>query len=163
MEVMRIRQTPLCCAAAVMALFFAAQFVIAQRRANKPPSSTAQTLTIIAQPNAIVWVDEIRRGTTDADGNLAMVKVSSGAHTLRVRANGFKEVTMPIPLSPRGEIRVQMVRTTDEAELAFQQAETARETAKDEESRQKAADLYRQALRRRPAFPAAHVGLARVL
>ena len=160
---MRIRQGPLRCVAAILSLFFAAHFAIAQRRTNNPASSTARTLTIIAQPNAIVWVDEIRRGTTDADGKLALVKVSSGGHTLRVRASGFKEVTMPIPLSQRGEIKVRLMRTTDEAELAFQQAETARETAKDEESRQKAADLYRQALQRRPAFPAAHVGLARVL
>ena len=55
------------------------------------------------------------------------------------------------------------MRTTDEAELAFQQAETARETARDDEARQKAADLYRRTLKLRPAFPAAHVGLARVL
>ena len=38
-----------------------------------------------------------------------------------------------------------------------------RETARDDEARQKAADLYRQTLKLRPAFPAAHVGLARVL
>ncbi len=92
-----------------------------------------------------------------------MTKVSSGAHTLRVRANGFKEATLPIAAAARGEIRVRLVRTTDEAELLFQQAETGRESARDESSRQKAADLYRQALRARMAFPAAHVGLARVL
>ena len=160
---MRIRQAPLCCTAAVLSLFFAAHFAISQRRANNPVSSAARTLTILAEPNAIVWVDEIRRGTTDAAGKLAMVKISSGAHTLRVRASGFREVTMPIPPSQRGEIRVRLLRTNDEAELAFQQAEIARETAKDDESRQKALDLYRRAIQLRPSFPAAHVGLARVL
>jgi tetratricopeptide (TPR) repeat protein len=55
------------------------------------------------------------------------------------------------------------LRTTDEAELTFQQSEIARETARDEQARQKAADLYRRTLALRPAFPAAHVGLARVL
>ena len=160
---MRIRQAPLRCAAAILLLFFAAHFAIAQRRTNNPVSGAARTLTILAEPNAIVWVDEIRRGATDAAGKLAMVKVSSGAHTLRVRASGFKEVTMPIPPSQRGEIKVRLVRTNDEAELAFQQAETARETAKDDESRQKAADLYHRAIQLRQSFPAAHVGLARVL
>src|SRR6185295_16938274 len=90
-------------------------------------------------------------------------KVSAGAHTLRVRASGFREATVPITTTARGETKVRLVRTTDEAELTFQQAETARETARDGDARQKAADLYRQTLKIRMAFPAAHVGLARVL
>ncbi len=45
----------------------------------------------------------------------------------------------------------------------FQQAETAREKARDDAARQKATDLYREAIKLRPAFPAAHVGLARIL
>src|SRR5205807_9735400 len=99
------------------------------------------------------WIDEIRRGTTDASGRLVQVKVASGSHTLRVRANGFKELTMPLTAAQRGEFRVRLVRTTDEADLAFQHAETARETARDDAARQKAAELYRQALRIRLAFP----------
>jgi tetratricopeptide (TPR) repeat protein len=137
-----------------------------QRRArtvSPPNTNTARTLTILAEPNAIVWIDEIRRGTTDGGGRLSQIKVSAGAHNLRVRANGFKESSVPVTAAQRGEIRVRLVRTTDEAELAFQQAETARDAAKDEESRQKAVDLYRRTLRLRPGFPAAHVGLARVL
>jgi tetratricopeptide (TPR) repeat protein len=136
------------------------------RQRPKTPAAaarTARTLVIAAEPNAIVWLDEIRRGTTDNVGKLVLAKVSSGAHSLRVRASGFKEVMMPITASQRGEIRVRLVRTTDEAELAFQEAENAREQARDEASRQKAAELYRRALRLRPAYPAAHVGLARVL
>ena len=138
--------------------------IAAQRQTHpRTQPTSARTLTIATEPAAIVWLDEIRRGTTDAAGKLAVPKVSSGAHTLRVRANGFKEATVPIAAAARGEIRVRLVRTTDEAELLFQQAETARESARDETARQKAADLYRQALRARMAFPAAHVGLARVL
>jgi hypothetical protein len=35
----------------------------------------AQTpLTITTEPNAIVWIDEIRRGTTDASGKLVITK-----------------------------------------------------------------------------------------
>ena len=72
-------------------------------------------------------------------------------------------MTMPLTAAQRGEIKLRLTRTTDEAELAFQRAETARDTARDNEGRQKAADLYRRTLTLRPAFPAAHVGLARVL
>jgi tetratricopeptide (TPR) repeat protein len=136
---------------------------LAQQRRDASAGGTARTLTIVTEPSAVVWIDEIRRGTTDTGGRLTQVKVASGAHTLRVRANGFKELTMPLTAAQRGEVRVRLLRTMDEAELAFQQAETARETARDDGARQKAAELYRGTLRLRLAFPSAHVGLARVL
>jgi len=44
----------------------------------------------------------------------------------------------------------QLVRTTDEAELAFQEAEELREKASDEESRRRAVETYRRALTLRP-------------
>jgi tetratricopeptide (TPR) repeat protein len=119
-------------------------------------------LTITTEPNAIVWIDEVRRGTTDASGKLAITKVSAGRHTVRIRANGFKETTTPLPPGRR-TLAVKLTPTTDQAELLFQQAETAREQARDDAAREKAVDIYRQALKARPASPAAHVGLARVL
>jgi tetratricopeptide (TPR) repeat protein len=134
-----------------------------QRPKPGPVAGAARTLTILTEPNAVIWIDDIRRGSTDAGGALAQVRVSAGAHTLRARAAGFKEITVPLTAAQRGEIRLRLMRTTDQAELAFQQAETARETARDDESRQQAGDLYRRTLTLRPAFPAAHVGLARVL
>jgi tetratricopeptide (TPR) repeat protein len=130
---------------------------------TEPAGGNARTVTIVSEPTAVIWIDEIRRGATDDGGRLAQLRLSSGTHNLRVRAAGFKELTMPLAAAERGEIKVRLVRTTDEAELAFQQAETARETARDDEARQRAADLYYQTLKLRPAFPAAHVGLARVL
>jgi len=121
-----------------------------------------QSLTITTEPNAIIWIDEIRRGTTDASGKLALTKISPGRHTVRVRANGFKETTTAL-LSGRRTLSVKLLPTTDQAELLFQQAETAREQSRDDQGRQKAADLYREAIKLRPTFPAARVGLARVL
>ena len=91
-----------------------------------------------------------------------MKKVSAGRHTVRVRASGFKEVTVPL-LAGRRSLNVKLVRTMDQAELKFQEAESAREQARDDESRRKAEELYRDVLKLRPAFPAARVGLARVL
>src|SRR6187431_1517977 len=127
-----------------------------------PRATFAQTaLTITSEPNAIVWIDEIRRGMTDASGKLSLTKVSPGRHTVRVRASGFKETS--VALAPgRRSLAVKLLPTTDQAELLFQQAETAREKSRDEAALQKAADTYREAIKLRPAFPAAHVGLARV-
>jgi len=127
-------------------------------------AANAQTaVTITTEPNAIVWIDGIRRGTTDAAGKLTLNKVSAGArHSVRVRAYGFKE-TLTFLLPGRRELAVKLFRTTDEADLKFQEAETARENAHDDPSLQTAADLYREAIKLRSEFPAAHVGLARVL
>jgi tetratricopeptide (TPR) repeat protein len=123
------------------------------------PSIHAQaSLTITSEPNAIVWIDEIRRGTTDASGKLTLTKISAGRHSVRVRANGFKETTAAL-LPGRRALAVKLLATTDPAELKFQEAETAREKARLEN----AADLYREAIKLRPAFPTAQVGLARVL
>jgi len=119
-------------------------------------------LTITTEPNAIVWIDEVRRGATDASGKLALTKLSAGRHTVRVRANGFKETTTAL-LPGRRTLAVKLIATTDQAELLFQKAEAAHDQARDDAAREQAAGSYREALKLRPAFPAAHVGLARVL
>lgn len=128
---------------------------------GQTPRSGA-TLTITSEPNAIVWIDEIRRGTTNANGKLSVPRPKPGRHTLRVRAIGFKEVTLPLAPNRR-EVTVKLVPTTDRAELAFQKAEAEREAARDDAAREQAAESYRNALELRPNFPAAHLGLARVL
>jgi tetratricopeptide (TPR) repeat protein len=135
----------------------------AQRSREPTAPSSARTVTILSEPKTIVWIDEIRRGVTNDNGALSSLKLAAGAHTLRVRAMGFKEVTLPITALQRGEIAVHLVRATDQSELLFQKAEDARETARNEASRQSSVDLYRQAIKLRPALGAAHVGLARVL
>lgn len=149
--------------AGLLMMFVGGELWAQRQRQLTRATNAGRTLTVLTEPNAIIWLDEIRRGATDNAGKLSQIRVSSGGHTLRVRATGFKEIAMPVTAVQRGEIKVRLVRTTDEAELTFQQAETARETAKDDESRQRAADLYRRTIQLRPAFPAAHVGLARVL
>jgi len=144
------------CCLSIIALFTGA---VAQ--SQRP--AAARTVTIASEPKAIVWIDEVRRGVTNDRGVLSSLKLPAGTHTARVRATGFKEVSQPISATQRGEIAVRLVRTTDQAELLFQQAETARESAKDDAGRHNAVNLYRQALKLRPALAAAHLGLARVL
>ena len=125
------------------------------KTATKP---TSNILNISTQPGAVVWVDEVRRGAADAEGKLAL-KLSSGRHALRVRAKGFAERTLALLPTQRGALSVVLTQTTDEAELAFQQAEEAREKG----NNAAAVEQYRQALNSRPRFAAAHLGLARAL
>lgn len=118
-------------------------------------------LVITTEPNAMIWIDEIRRGNADTSGKFELLKLGPGRHTLRVRALGFKESVAPL-LAGRKAVAVKLIETTDKSELLFQQAEIAREQARDDGGREKAADLYRQAIDLKAAMPAAHVGLARV-
>jgi tetratricopeptide (TPR) repeat protein len=137
----------------------------AQKRSKAkhiPTTVPSAVVTITTEPNAIVWIDEVRRGQTDAAGKLELKNVSGKPHTVRVRAMGFRESTTRLPGGKR-TVSVKLLRATDPAELLFQQAEDAREKAKDDQAKQKAADLYRETLKLRPTFPAAHLGLARVL
>lgn len=145
----------------VLFVCLGSQAALAQRRPTAASRPVSTSLVVTTEPNAIIWIDEVRRGVTDASGKLDL-KVSPGRHMVRVRATGFREVTAPLPAGRRS-LAVKLIRTSDQAELLFQQAEEAREKARDDESKQKAAELYREAVKARPAFPAAHLGLARVL
>jgi tetratricopeptide (TPR) repeat protein len=136
--------------------------IFPQRRNGAAALPSSRSLNLTTEPGAIVWIDEIRRGTTDASGRIELNKISAARHTLRVRALGFREAVVPL-VAGRRSLAVKLIRTTDQAELTFQQAEDAREKAKDDAARQAAAELYRAAVKLRPAYPAAHVGLARVL
>ncbi len=132
--------------AAVIFILFSASAAGAQTR----------VLTIETEPNAAVWMDNIKFGTTGEKGTLTLKNLSAGKHSLRVRANGFKEVSQNLLPAQKGTVKVALVKTNDEAELAFQQAETSAD-------REKAAELYEKAVKMRPKYAEAYVGLARVL
>src|SRR5687768_18623025 len=85
-------------------------------------------LTITSEPNAIVWIDDVRRGTTDASGKLSVAKLPARRHTVPVRATGFKEATAMVLPGGRA-LSVKLVTRTDQAVLAFQKAEAGREQA----------------------------------
>src|SRR5204863_5714515 len=78
-------------------------------------------------------------------------------------AMGFKELSTPVLRGAGNQMTVRLVRTTGESELKFQQAEEAHDKAKDDEGRRPAVDLYRQAMKLRPASASTHLALARAL
>ena len=121
---------------------------------GRPP---LRSITIVTEPNATVWIDDVRYGTTNESGRLTIASISPAIHSLRVRAQGFSEVTRSLPPATRGDVTVQLAKTTDEAELAYQAAEAA--TSVD---RAKAIASYQRAIKLRPNFPAAFVGMARM-
>lgn len=125
---------------------------------NKVIAQTgARSVTFETEPNASLWIDGVRYGTTDQSGKLTVKNISAGTHTLRVRAAGFKEVSQNLTGAQKGSIKIVLTKTTDEAELAFQQAESSLA------DKQKAAELYEKAVKLRPNYVDADLGLARVL
>jgi hypothetical protein len=105
----RSREGTLAC---LFAFLFITDAAFSQRRPTVASRPIAASLIITTEPNAIIWIDDIRRGVTDASGTLELKKISAGRHTLRVRAMGFKEVTMPL-LAGRRSLAVKLVKTTD--------------------------------------------------
>jgi tetratricopeptide (TPR) repeat protein len=145
MQIKKLTTTVLFCGVlSVLALAAAAQ------------KTSLRSLTVITEPEASVWIDDVNYGKADASGNLSLKTFSSGTHKIRVRANGFKEVSQNLLPAQSGDLRISLVKTTDEAELAYQQAES-------ESDKEKAIELYKKAVRLRPKFAEAHLGMARAL
>jgi tetratricopeptide (TPR) repeat protein len=146
----------------LLAAFLAVSFDVAAQKRPPITATTARSITIVTKPKAAVWLDDVRRGITDDKGLLKIEKLVAGTRRLRVRAVGFAEKTQTLAPTARGEVKIELMPIDDEAELAFQQAEVARESGK-EADKKRAAELYRRALQLRPRFAEAHVGLARLL
>ena len=126
---------------------------------SKPTASSSfRTVRIVTQPGASIWIDGVLYGKADTTGTILIKTVAAGAHSLRVRLDGYKEQTQALTAVQRGDVSVTLAKTTDEAELSFQLAE--RLSASD---REKSADAYRKAIKLRPNYPDAYIGLARVL
>ncbi len=117
----------------------------------------ARTVTVTTQANAIVWIDDVKRGTTDEGGKLTIKFVATGTRKLRVRAMGFKEVTQSL-LPTQSAVKINLVKTTDEAELTFQEAEKQLTI-----DRAKAIQLYQKAVSIRPKYAEAYVAMARAM
>ena len=130
----------------------------AQVKKTAAQNSNFRQITIITEPNAIVWLDDIRYGKTAENGKLEIKTVSAGRHSIRVRADGFKQATQNLLPAQKGDVKIALTKTTDEAELAFQEAERTLSS-----DREKAAELYRKAIKLRPKYAEAHLALARVL
>ncbi|MGI8468682.1 MAG: tetratricopeptide repeat protein [Pyrinomonadaceae bacterium] len=118
----------------------------------------ARTITVITEPKSTVWIDDIRRGAADETGTLTIKNISAGIHKIRVRADGFKETTQTLTAAQKGNVKIALTKTADEAELAFQEAERLSTV-----DRQKAIEAYRKAINLRPKYAEAQLALARIL
>jgi tetratricopeptide (TPR) repeat protein len=119
---------------------------------------SGRSVTIATEPDASVWVNGVLYGKTNAQGRLEIRSLLPGRLSIRVRAPGFAEVNKPLLPTQKGEIKIELFDTRDEAELAFQEGE--RQASQD---RAKAEKAYRRAIASNPKLIAAHLGLLRTL
>ena len=141
----------------ILLLLFGINTTFSQKR--KAAAQTAvRTITVVTEPESSVWMDEIFYGKTDESGKLLIKPVAAGKHNLRVRLDSFTETSKPVLPAQKGEIKIPLVKATDEAELAFQEAERMLTVDRD-----KAVAAYQKAIKLRPKYEAAYIGLARVL
>lgn len=138
-------------------LFLSLNITAQKPKIVSPPTRQSKIITVLTEPNADVWLDDVKRGETDESGKLVVKSISAGSHVLRVRAEGFKEISQNLLPAQSGEIKIALVKTTDEAELAFQQAEKLQILSKE-----KSKELYQKAISLRPKFAQAYLGLARI-
>lgn len=49
---------------------------------------------------ATVFLDDVYWGASNAEGKLTIAGIPAGAHTVRMKAEGFKELTQPVTVAP---------------------------------------------------------------
>jgi tetratricopeptide (TPR) repeat protein len=135
---------------------------------EKPAQAAATALTdppaliVKAPAGTILWIDRLRYGKAGDDGALKIARLNTGAHSLRARLKGKREVTQSFTYSgtPTQEVAVKFAAPASPAELRFQTAEDLRESGKHKD----AIKEYRQALAlNKRGYAAARIGLARSL
>src|SRR5690606_14833838 len=132
-----MRFYPLILSAAAVLLFAAAAF---------PQSAKFRVVTVTSEPAATVWVDGVKYGETDESGVIKFGVPKTGSRSLRVRADGFAEVSRTFTAA-QSSIKVALKPTTDPAELKYQEAERLSLLDRD-----KAIAAYREALKMKPAY-----------
>lgn len=159
---MRRRRSPSCALrlSVGVAVILIAIGVIGQdaaAQAKKPQAST-RAIVVVTEPDSSVWLDGVLYGRTSGEGELAISTVAPGRKVIRVRSDGFREALKPLLPTQSGKVSIPLTKTTDPAELAFQEAE--RQAVLD---RAKAVEAYERAIRLRPSYVEPYIGLARVL
>jgi tetratricopeptide (TPR) repeat protein len=143
---MKLRTT-----AALLLLLFVGTVAQAQTK------TTFRTVTFATEPGARVFIDGVLFGTASDSGTLKVTTVPPGRKMIAVRADGFKEVTKPLLAAQSGTINIPLTQKADEAELAFQEGERLSAV-----NREQAIASFEKAVKLRPAYAEAFVGMARM-
>lgn len=127
--------------------------------ATRRPVATGSLKVVTGLPGSVVFINNVRHGSTGDNGELALPHVRAGSYAGRVRSVGYVDWTGPVVVASGGSrtIKVTQQQTSDEATLHYQRGEALRDKGKNKD----AVEEFKQALRARPSLAEARIVLAR--
>ena len=116
---------------------------------------------ITGQSGSVVFINNVRHGTTSEKGELDLPHVIAGSYQVRVRTTGYTDWNGSIVIQPGSSrtLKVTQEPTTDEAVLHFQKGESLRDRGRNKES----VEEYKHAIASRANFSEARIAMARSL
>jgi hypothetical protein len=125
----------------------------------KPRAGSVKVIT--GHADSVVFINNVRHGTTGENGELNLPHVMVGSHPVRVRTVGYVDWNGRIVVTQDATATLkasQQQQTVDEPTLHLQKAEALRDKGKNRD----AIEEYKQALALR-SIPEARIGMARSL
>jgi len=125
----------------------------------KPRAGSLKVVT--GRPDSVVFINNVRHGTTGENGELNLARVMVGSYPVRVRTVGFTDWNGRIVITEGATATLKVSQqqpTIDEPTLHYQKAEALRDKGKNRD----AVEEYKQALALR-STPESRIGMARSL
>jgi tetratricopeptide (TPR) repeat protein len=134
---------------------------ICAQTSRKPTAASpaGQLKVITGQAGSVVFINNVRHGTTNDKGELDLPRVKAGSFQARVRTVGYVDWNGPVVIVSNGSrtLKVTQPATGDQATLHYQKGDDLRDKGRNKD----AVGEYQQALAARPVFPEVRVALAR--
>ena len=135
----------------------------ADASADRPAVSRIRTGALkvtTGHPGSVVFINNVRHGSTGENGELDLPRVIAGSYPVRIRTVGYADWRGTTIIAAGGSrtLKVTQLPTSDEPTLRYQKAEALRDKARNRD----AVEEYKQALALR-SFPEARIGAARSL
>jgi predicted Zn-dependent protease len=116
---------------------------------------------ITGTEGSVVFINDIRHGSTPASGELDLPRVKSGSYPIRIRTVGYADFHGTIVITPGGErtLKVKQLPTQDEGLIHYQKGENLRDAKNETE----AVAEFKKAVRLKPGLAEARISMARSL
>lgn len=136
-------------------------FAAAQiRGATGAGRATGKVKIITGQPGSVVFINNVRHGSTNENGELDLPRVISGSHPVRVRTVGYVDgkASLVVVAGASRTLRVVQQPTSDAATIHNQKGDSLRDKGRNKD----AVEEYKQALALRNSAEA-RIAMARSL
>jgi predicted Zn-dependent protease len=128
---------------------------------STPGALTGALKVITGQPGSVIFINQVRHGVTNDQGELDLARVKAGTFSARVRTAGYSDWngTVTIISGSSRVLKVSQKPADDEALLHFQKGDQLRDKGKYRDS----VTEYQQALALRAVFPECQIAVTRSL